>query len=34
MLRYKECPCIEDPNDPYNCKGNGEWRCYYMRACA
>ena len=34
MLRYKECPCIEDPYDPYNCIGNGEWTCYYMRACA
>jgi len=33
MIRYKECPCIEDPCDPYNCIGTGEWTCYYMRAC-
>jgi hypothetical protein len=34
MLRYKESPCIEKPDDPYNCTVTGEWTCYYMRACA
>jgi hypothetical protein len=33
MIRYKECPCIQDPDYPLGCKGNGEWTCYYMRAC-
>ncbi len=34
MLRYKESPCIEDPDDPLACTVTGEWTCYYMRACA
>jgi hypothetical protein len=34
MLRYKESPCIEDPDDPFNCDITGEWTCYYMKACA
>jgi len=34
MLRYRESPCIEDPDDPFNCDITGEWTCYYMKACA
>ena len=33
MMRHKECPCIEDPYDPVQCIGNGDWTYYYMRAC-
>jgi hypothetical protein len=34
MIRYKESPCIEKPDDPWNCTVTGEWTYYYMRACA
>lgn len=33
MIRYKKCPCIEDPYNPFACKGTGEWTYYYMMAC-
>jgi len=33
MIRYKKCPCIEDPDNPFACKGTGEWTYYYIPAC-
>lgn len=33
LVRYKESPCIVDPDDPYHCDITGEWTYYYMRAC-
>jgi hypothetical protein len=34
LIRYRKCFCIEDPYDPYACKGTYDWKVYYMRACA
>ncbi len=33
MIRYRKCPCIEDPEYPSACIGTSEWTVYYMRAC-
>ena len=34
MIRYKRSPCINDPYYPDQCTVTGEWRVFYMRACA
>jgi hypothetical protein len=34
MIRYATIPCIEDLYYPLGCTVDGEWTCYYMRACS
>ena len=34
FLRLAEVPCMIDPYQPWNCKVTGQWKFYYMRACA
>ena len=35
LLRYRDTPCIEDPMNPFGCKGMEDgWTYYYMWACA
>jgi hypothetical protein len=34
MIRYRESPCIQDPDWPPGCTITWEWTFYYMRACA
>lgn len=33
MIRYATIPCVEDPYYPLSCTVDGEWTCYYMKAC-
>jgi hypothetical protein len=33
MPRFRKCLCVESLEYPFDCKGNGNWTTYYMRAC-